>query len=156
MQGLLGPVICQQLGKEALDSAVSQTAGLLPRDLQALAADAAAAAAARGLDTLRMLPQLTSLHSHNTKEKLLQHNSKNDTQVTSLSGQANHRQEVLQGHSVASDGQQQLVGPVQVCEADVQMSLDRVRQRTATIIGAPKVGVACCCSSPAPLMLGTP
>ena len=141
MQGLLGPVICQQLGKEALDHAVTQTAGLLPRDLQALAADAAAAAAARGLDTLRMLPQISSLQSPNTKEKLLQHRSKNDTQTTSLLGQAAHgQQELREGHLVASDGQQQLVSPVEVCEADVQMSLDRVRQRTATTIGAPKVG----------------
>ena len=142
MQGLLGPVICQQLGKEALDHAVTQTAGLLPRDLRALAADAAAAAAARGLDTLRMLPQISSLQSPNTKEKLLQHRSKNDTQTTSLLGQAAHgQQELSEGHLVAFDGQQQqLVSPVEVCEADVQTSLDRVRQRTATTIGAPKVG----------------
>lgn len=142
MQGLLGPVICQQLGQEALDSAVTQTAGLLPRDLQALAADAAAAAAARGLDTLRMLPQLSSLQSPNTEEKLLQHTSIHDSQPTSNLGQAAHeQQEPLEGHLVASNGQQQLVCPVEVCKADVQVSLDRVRQRTATTIGAPKVSI---------------
>ena len=56
MQGLLGDTVCQQLGSEAIDSAVSQTAGLLPRDLHALVADAAAAAAARKLDVRQMLP----------------------------------------------------------------------------------------------------
>lgn len=58
VQGLLGPAICQQLGSAAIDSAVSQTAGLLPRDLHALVADAAAAAAARKLDLSQMLPAL--------------------------------------------------------------------------------------------------
>ena len=58
LQGLLGPALCQQLGSAAIDSAVSQTAGLLPRDLHALVADAAAAAAARKLDLSQMLPAL--------------------------------------------------------------------------------------------------
>lgn len=89
-----------------------------------------------------MLPQLSSLQSPDTKQKLLQHSSKSDTQPPSLLGQAARgQQELLEGHLVASDGQQQLVGPVELCEADVQVSLDRVRQRTATTIGAPKVGV---------------
>lgn len=88
-----------------------------------------------------MLPQLSSLQSPNTKEKLLQDSSKSDIQPTSLLGQAHRgQQELLEGHLVAS-GQQQLVSPVEVCEADVQVSLDRVRQRTATTIGAPKVGI---------------
>lgn len=56
VQGLLGRPVCQQLGAEAIESAVSQTAGLLPRDLHALVADAAAAAAARKLDIAQMLP----------------------------------------------------------------------------------------------------
>ena len=140
MQGLLGPVICQQLGQEALNSAVTQTAGLLPRDLQALAADAAAAAAARGLDTLHMLPQLTPLQSPTSEGKLLKHSSQGGTQATSLLPKATHGQKVpLEGQLVASDGQQQTAGAVEVCEADVQVSLDRVRQRTAATIGAPKV-----------------
>ncbi|KAL3143311.1 hypothetical protein ABBQ38_002150 [Trebouxia sp. C0009 RCD-2024] len=156
LQGLLGPVICQQLGPEALESAVTQTAGLLPRDLQALAADAAAAAAARGLDTLRMLPQLPTPSLQLPKsQKLLQHSFETDPKPVGLVGWASDGQkgqlegqlgasegqkEQLEGQLVACDGQQQqLVGPVQVCEADVQTSLDRVRQRTATIIGAPKV-----------------
>lgn len=141
MQGLLGPVICQQLGQEALDNAVTQTAGLLPRDLQALAADAAAAAAARGLDTLHMLPQLTPLQSPRSEDKLLGHSSQVETQPRSLLDKATQGQKVpLEGQLVASDGQQQMVGAVEVCEADVQVSLDRVRQRTAATIGAPKVG----------------
>lgn len=158
LQGLLGPVICQQLGPEALESAVTQTAGLLPRDLQALAADAAAAAAARGLDTLRMLPHLPPPSLQLPKsQKLLQHISETDSKPAGLIGWASDGQngqlggllaategqkEQPEGQLLACDGQQQqqLVGPVQVCEADVQSSLDRVRQRTATIIGAPKVG----------------
>ena len=158
----MGPVICQQLGPEALESAVTQTAGLLPRDLQALAADAAAAAAARGLDTLRMLPQLPDPSLLTSKSRnLLQHSSDTYPKPVGLLGRASDGQkgnleaqlgategqkEQPEGLLVASDGrqqqqqQQQLVGPVEVCEADVQTSLDRVRQRTATIIGAPKVG----------------
>ena len=140
LQGLLGPLICEQIGQEALDSAVTQTAGLLPRDLQALAADACAAAAARGLDTLCMLPKLKSLQAPDPA-KLLPHSSKADggpggPSDNAISGQTGQ----LGRQGVAADGQGMLVGPVQVCEADVQASLDRVRHRTATIIGAPKVG----------------
>ena len=88
-----------------------------------------------------MLPQLGSLQPHRS-EKALQHSSKADTEPVSLLGQAAHngQEGQLEGQLVASDGQHQLVGPVEVCEADVQASLDRVRQRTATTIGAPKVG----------------
>lgn len=145
MQGLLGPVICQQLGQEALASAVTQTAGLLPRDLQALAADAAAAAAARGLDTLHMLPQPTALQSPRSEEKLIRHSSQ--VEQRSLLDKATN------GQLIASDGQQQMAGAVEVCEADVQVSLDRVRQRTAATIGAPKVSTCCCSCYLFPLLL---
>ena len=132
LQGLLGPGICQQLGSEALDSAVTQMAGLLPRDLQALAADAAAAAAARGLKALDLLPKLKALPA-SSPHKLLQPSSQADEEPDSLgelglaSGEANLQLE--------------LAAPLSVCEEDVQVSLDRVRKRTATVIGAPKVRV---------------
>lgn len=139
LQGLLGPALCDQLGQEALDSTVTQTAGLLPRDLQALAADACAAAAARGLNTLCMLPQLKALQPPDPA-KLLPHSSKANGEPGSLlDGGVDGQVGQLDRQGVAGDGQGMLVGPVEVCEADVQASLDRVRQRTATVIGAPKV-----------------
>ena len=158
MQGLLGPHICQQLGQEALDSAVTQTAGLLPRDLQALAADAAAAAAARGLDTLRMLPALRAVQAPDTSQLLqqsLEHSSDSGHQAEPVSiwkdtAKAQHaavdgQQGGAQTQEAALSGQHESMDPVQVSGADVQMSLDRVRQRTATTIGAPKVGPPMLC-----------
>ena len=71
MQGLLGGLVCKQLGPEAIDSAVSQTAGLLPRDLHALVADAAAAAAARKLDTSQMLPTTGQIDTVLGKEPVI-------------------------------------------------------------------------------------
>lgn len=150
MQGLLGPQICQQLGHEAIDSAVTQTAGLLPRDLQALAADAAAAAAARGLNTSHMLPRVGILQAPNAN-KLLQEEPQSQAGPVSIWGREDDRQQEgpkrqLEGGKGDADGQQAGVGGqgdskeiVQVSGADVQASLDRVRLRTATVIGAPKV-----------------
>lgn len=150
VQGLLGPQICQQLGQEAIDSAVTQTAGLLPRDLQALAADAAAAATARGLNISHMLPRVTTLQAPNVN-KLLQEEPQSHAGPVSIWAQEENRQlegpkRRLEGGKEGSDGQE--AGPagqddskeiVQVSGADVQASLDRVRLRTATVIGAPKV-----------------
>ncbi|KAA6429814.1 MAG: peroxisome biogenesis 6-like [Trebouxia sp. A1-2] len=150
LQGLLGPQICQQLGQEAIDSAVTQTAGLLPRDLQALAADAAAAATARGLNISHMLPRVTTLQAPNVN-KLLQEEPQSHAGPVSIWAQEENRQlegpkRRLEGGKEGSDGQE--AGPagqddskeiVQVSGADVQASLDRVRLRTATVIGAPKV-----------------
>ncbi len=151
LQGLLGPLICQQLGQQALDNAVTQTAGLLPRDLQALAADAAAAATARGLDTMHMLPELKALQAPSAG-KLLQQDPGHDSDSQAQAGPVsiwkavNGQQGAAQGHSAAAEGQQPTVDGqpdsveiVEVSEADVQASLDRVRLRTATVIGAPKV-----------------
>ena len=150
VQGLLGPQICQQLGQEAIDSAVTQTAGLLPRDLQALAADAAAAAAARGLNTSHMLPHVRAPQAPNV-HKLLQEEPQSQAGPVSIWGKEDNRQlegpkRQLEGGEGDSEGQQAgLDGQddskeiVQVSGADVQGSLDRVRLRTATVIGAPKV-----------------
>lgn len=154
LQGLLGPQICQQLGQEAVDSAVTQTAGLLPRDLQALAADAAAAAAARGLNTLNMLPQLKPLQAPNA-DKQVQEEPQSQagpvsiwgSNVTRQPGTDERQQGGAEGQQAAgAEGQQAAVDRqddgkqiVQVSGADVQASLDRVRLRTATVIGAPKV-----------------
>ena len=150
MQGLLGPHICQQLGQEAIDSAVTQTAGLLPRDLQALAADAAAAATARGLNTSHMLPRVRILPAPNVN-KLLQAEPQSQAGPVSIWAKEDNRQpeapkRQLEGGKGDADGQQAgLDGQddskeiVQVSGADVQASLDRVRLRTATVIGAPKV-----------------
>lgn len=146
LQGLLGPQICQQLGQEAVDSAVTQTAGLLPRDLQALAADAAAAAAARGLNTLNMLPQLKPLQAP-TADKQLQEEPQSQAGPVSIWGSSVSRQPGTderqqggaEGQQAAADGQDDSKQIVQVSGADVQASLDRVRLRTATVIGAPKV-----------------
>jgi len=150
VQGLLGPQICQQLGQEAIDSAVTQTAGLLPRDLQALAADAAAAAAARGLNTSPMLPRVRALQAPNVN-KLPQEEPQSQAGPVSIWGKEDNRQlegpkRQLEGGEGDPDGQQAgLDGQgdskeiVQVSGADVQASLDRVRLRTATVIGAPKV-----------------
>lgn len=150
MQGLLGPHICQQLGQEAIDSAVTQTAGLLPRDLQALAADAAAAATARGLNTSHMLPRVRILPAPHVN-KLFQAEPQSHAGPVSIWAKEDDRQleapkRQLEGGEGDADGQQAgLDGQddskeiVQVSGADVQASLDRVRLRTATVIGAPKV-----------------
>lgn len=150
MQGLLGPQICQQLGQEAIDSAVTQTAGLLPRDLQALAADAAAAATARGLNTSHMLPRVRTPQAPDVK-KLPQEEPQSQAGPVSIWGKEDNRQlegpkRQLEGGEGDADGQQAGFDGqgdskeiVQVSGADVQASLDRVRLRTATVIGAPKV-----------------
>ena len=146
LQGLLGPQICQQLGQEAVDSAVTQTAGLLPRDLQALAADAAAAAAARGLNTLNMLPQLTPWQAP-MADKQVQEEPQSQAGLVNTFGSSVSRQPGTderqqggaEGQQAAVDGQNDSKQTVQVSGADVQASLDRVRLRTATVIGAPKV-----------------
>lgn len=150
MQGLLGPQICQQLGQEAIDSAVTQTAGLLPRDLQALAADAAAAATARGLNTSHMLPRVRTPQAPDVK-KLPQEEPQSQAGPVSIWGKEDNRQlegpkRQLEGGKGDADGQQAGFDGqgdskeiVQVSGADVQASLDRVRLRTATVIGAPKV-----------------
>ncbi|KAL0039627.1 hypothetical protein WJX77_003781 [Trebouxia sp. C0004] len=149
LQGLLGPQICQQLGQEAIDSAVTQTAGLLPRDLQALAADAAAAAAARSLNTSHMLPRVRARQAPHAN-KLSQEEPQSQAGPVSSWGREDNRQpegpkRQLEGGEGDSDEQAGLGGQgdskesVQVSGADVQASLDRVRLRTATVIGAPKV-----------------
>ncbi|DBB17357.1 TPA: hypothetical protein ACH3X3_014397 [Trebouxia sp. C0006] len=150
LQGLLGPQICQQLGQEAIDSAVTQTAGLLPRDLQALAADAAAAATARGLNTSHMLPRVRTPQAPDVK-KLPQEEPQSQAGPVSIWGKEDNRQlegpkRQLEGGEGDADGQQAGFDGqgdskeiVQVSGADVQASLDRVRLRTATVIGAPKV-----------------
>jgi len=150
VQGLLGPQICQQLGQEAIDSAVTQTAGLLPRDLQALAADAAAAATARGLNTSHMLPRVRTPQAPDVK-KLPQEEPQSQAGPVSIWGKEDNRQlegpkRQLEGGEGDADGQQAGFDGqgdskeiVQVSGADVQASLDRVRLRTATVIGAPKV-----------------
>ena len=144
---MLGPQICRQLGPEALDSAVTQTAGLLPRDLQALAADAAAAAAARGLDTSPLLPKLGPLQAVGAT-KLQQQGSDHDGEVECPLGHgglwrgAKGQEPGADGQHGDDEGQQASFSGrelVQVSGADVQASLDRVRLRTATVIGAPKV-----------------
>lgn len=155
VQGLVGTQICQQLGQEAIDSAVTQTAGLLPRDLQALAADAAAAAAARGLNTSHMLPHVRAPQAPNVN-KLLQEEPQSQAGPVSIWGRQDSTQsegpkrqlEAAEGQQGDPDGQQAgLDGQgdskeiVQVSGADVQASLDRVRLRTATVIGAPKVSL---------------
>ena len=179
--------MCRQLGRQALEHAVTQTAGLLPRDLQALAADAAAAAVARGLDALSMLPKLQSPNAADA-QNLLEATVQPEAQPISLfKSPLNRQQEGANGQQKGLDGQQagavgQQEGPdgqqkgangqqkgangqqqggdwqlaaisgqphsfggIAVCEADVQASLDRVRQRTATVIGAPKVSLTFTC-----------
>ena len=166
MQGLLRPQICQQLGQEAIDSAVTQTAGLLPRDLQALAADAAAAATARGLNTSHMLPRVRTPQAQDVK-KLPQEEPQSQAGPVSIWGKEDNRQlegpkRQLEGGEGDADGQQAGFDGqndskeiVQVSGADVQASLDRVRLRTATVIGAPKVRLEITLQPTVAYLLGT-
>ena len=159
MQGLLGHQKCKQLGQQALEHAVTQTAGLLPRDLQALAADAAAAAIARGLNALSLLPKLQPSKPAGVPHQI-EATAQPDAGPISLFKPPNKRQQdsangqQQSANGQGADGQQdrddwQLAavqfGGIEMCEADVQASLDRVRKRTATVIGAPKVSITLPC-----------
>ena len=121
LQGMLGKQLAAQIATERLADIAAQTAGLLPRDLQAVAADAAAAAVASQLNLPALLPAA----------------SESESEGGSAEGAGKHLQTATASkpleHTGASAG-------LQLQEAHVDKALETVRQRTSTVIGAPKVG----------------
>ena len=116
---MLGKQLAAQIAAERLADIAAQTAGLLPRDLQAVAADAAAAAAASQLDLPALLPAA----------------SESESEGGGAEGASKHLQTAVAGKPVDHTG-----AGLQLQEAHVDKALETVRQRTSTVIGAPKVG----------------
>ena len=119
LQGMLGKQLATQIAKERLADIAAQTAGLLPRDLQAVAADAAAAAAASQLDLPALLPA----------------SSESESEGGGAEGAGKHLQT-----AIASNPSKHTGAGLELQEAHVDRALETVRQRTSTVIGAPKVG----------------
>ena len=121
LQGMLGKQLAAQIATERLADIAAQTAGLLPRDLQAVAADAAAAAAASQLDLPALLPAA----------------SESESEGGGAEGAGKHLQTATASKPLEHTG---AGAGLQLQEAHVDKALETVRQRTSTVIGAPKVG----------------
>lgn len=120
LQGMLGKQLATQIATERLADIAAQTAGLLPRDLQAVAADAAAAAVASQLDLPALLPAA----------------SESESEGGGSEGAGKHLQIAIASKPLEHTG-----AGLQLQEAHVDKALETVRQRTSTVIGAPKVGL---------------